>query len=80
MRSNPDVIVVGGGISGLAFAFKAATSGRKVVLFEAGEMVGGCIYSARRDDFWFEMGAHTTYNSYGGLLDIIQGWGYRQNS
>ncbi|OGR13435.1 MAG: amine oxidase [Deltaproteobacteria bacterium RIFOXYB12_FULL_58_9] len=66
-----DVLVVGGGISGLAFAWKAATAGRQVVLLESSPRVGGCIYShSSKDGFWFEMGAHTVYNSYGGFLEM----------
>jgi UDP-galactopyranose mutase len=71
-----DVIVVGGGISGLALAWKAAAGGKQVLVLERRERVGGCIHSHRRPDgFWFEMGAHTTYNSYCGLLDVVAGTG-----
>ncbi len=71
-----EVIVVGGGISGIAFAWKAAARGRRVLLLDREHRLGGCIHSHRRDDgFWFEMGAHTTYNSYGGFLEIAQGSG-----
>jgi UDP-galactopyranose mutase len=69
---RPDVIVLGAGVSGLAYAFKAAKAGRKVLVVEreAGR-VGGCFHSHRLGDgYWFEMGAHTTYNSYGGLLEM----------
>ncbi len=70
--SNPEVIVIGAGISGLAFAWKAAQSGRKVLVLEKQDRIGGCIYSYRYDDgFWYELGAHTVYNSYSGLLDIV---------
>jgi protoporphyrinogen/coproporphyrinogen III oxidase len=66
-----DVIVVGGGISGLSFAWKAGASGRTVHVLEREPRVGGCLHSHRRPDgYWFEMGAHTAYNSYGGFLDI----------
>ncbi len=66
-----DVIVVGGGISGLTFAWKAAAAGRKVLVLERAARVGGCVHSHRRSDgFWFEMGAHTAYNSYGTFLDL----------
>lgn len=69
-----DVIVVGAGISGLAFAWKAAQAGRKVLVLEREDRVGGCIHSHRRaDGYWFEMGAHTVYNSYGAFLDIAVG-------
>jgi UDP-galactopyranose mutase len=71
-----DLIVVGGGISGLSLAWKAASSGARALVLERASRVGGCIHSHRRPDgFWFEMGAHTTYNSYGGFLDIVAGTG-----
>jgi len=65
-----DLMVVGGGISGLSMAWAAARAGRRVVLLEKNRRPGGCIHSRRTDDFWFEMGAHTVYNSYGGFLDL----------
>ena len=73
MRINvADVVVIGSGISGLAFAWKAARAGRRVLVLERRERVGGCFYSYRAaDGFWFEMGAHTVYNSYSSLLDIV---------
>ncbi len=74
--STPDVIVIGAGISGLTLAWNAARAGRAVTLLERSQRVGGCIHSHRYDDgFWFELGAHTTYNSYGGFLDIAVGSG-----
>lgn len=76
MSTAADVIVVGGGVSGLAFAWKAAQAGRRVTLLEREGRVGGCLHSHRRaDGYWFEMGAHTVYNSYGAFLDIAVGGG-----
>ena len=70
--SNPEIVVIGAGISGLSFAWKAAQSGRNVLVLEQQHKIGGCIYSYRYDDgFWYELGAHTVYNSYSGLLDIV---------
>lgn len=66
-----DVVVVGAGVSGLSFAWKAMQSGRRVTVLEREARIGGCFHSQRRQDgFWFEMGAHTCYNSYGGFLEI----------
>ncbi len=71
-----ELIVVGGGISGLALAWKAARAGKKALVLERERRVGGCFYSHRLPGgFWFEMGAHTTYNSYGSFLDIVVGTG-----
>ena len=71
-----DLIVVGGGISGLSLAWKAAGAGKKVLVLERERRVGGCLHSHRLGGgFWFEMGAHTTYNSYVSFLDVVAGTG-----
>src|SRR5512134_2587007 len=73
---HAEVIVAGGGISGAAFAWRAARAGRRVLLLEGGERLGGCLHSHRAPDgSWFELGAHTAYNSYGGFLDLAAGSG-----
>lgn len=70
---NPDVVILGSGISGLAFAWKAARSGRRCLVLEKRDRIGGCIYSCRFEDgFWYELGAHTVYNSYSGMLEIVE--------
>ena len=74
--SKCDVIVIGGGISGLSFAWGAAARGREVTVLDAAPRLGGCLHSPRTaDGYWFELGAHTAYNSYGGLLAILEGAG-----
>lgn len=67
-----DVVVIGAGISGLSFAWKAAQAGSRVLVLEKQNRIGGCFNSRRYEDgFWYELGAHTVYNSYSGLLDIV---------
>ena len=74
--ADVDVIVVGAGISGLSLAWKAAASGRRALVLEREQRVGGCLHSHRRPDgYWFELGAHTTYNSYASFLDLVVGTG-----
>jgi len=74
--ASHDVLVVGGGISGLALAWKAAQDGRRALVLERSPRLGGCLHSERTaDGFWFELGAHTTYNSYGAFLDVAVGAG-----
>ncbi len=70
--SDIDVIVIGGGISGLSFGHYAAKAGLKALVLEKEAGAGGCIHSHRQDGFWFEMGAHTAYNSYGNLIGILE--------
>ena len=67
-----DCIVVGAGASGLISAARLARSGRKVLVLEAADRLGGCIHTWRpRADFWLELGAHTAYNSYAPLLEAL---------
>lgn len=71
--ADHDIIVIGGGISGTSFAAMAAAAGREVRVLEGQTRLGGCLHSeATESGFWFEMGAHTCYNSYGGLLEVIE--------
>ena len=76
--STHDVIVVGGGISGLTFAFESARAGRSVLVLERAEQPGGCLSTHRTSNgYWFELGAHTCYNSYVGFTKLIEECGLR---
>ena len=67
-----DCIVVGAGASGLVGAARLARSGRKILVLEAADRLGGCIHTWRPEaDFWLELGAHTAYNSYAPLLEAL---------
>src|SRR3990172_2659659 len=71
--SAPDVIVIGGGISGMSFAHYCAKAGRKVLVLDRNAAPGGCLDSFRLEGgYWFELGAHTCYNSYQALLAILE--------
>jgi UDP-galactopyranose mutase len=73
-----DVVVIGGGISGLTFAWESARAGRKTLVIEREPRVGGALCSARAPDgYWFELGAHTCYNSYAGLAEMVESCGLR---
>lgn len=51
-----EVIVIGGGISGLTVAWHLKRAGVNVVLIEAQDQVGGCTQTERRDGFLLEKG------------------------
>lgn len=71
-----EVVVVGGGISGMSFAHAALAAGRRVTVLERAPTLGGCVHSERlATGFWHELGAHTAYNSYGGLLQLLEARG-----
>jgi UDP-galactopyranose mutase len=69
-----DVVILGGGVSGLSFAFHAARAGRAVHIVEQDARLGGCLDTrTTADGFWIELGAHTCYNSYGAFLELLEG-------
>ncbi len=68
-----DIIIVGGGISGLSLAYFLAQMDRKVLILEKSERVGGAIESFSYDNFHIDLGAHTAYNSYTTLLELAGG-------
>jgi len=63
MTERCDVVVLGGGISGLTAAFLLKESGRSVALLEASDRPGGCIRTWKRDGFLFELGPNTVLNN-----------------
>jgi protoporphyrinogen oxidase len=71
-----EVVIIGGGISGLSMAFYCSHAGMKTTLIEKDKTVGGSFashqYASDNDRFWLEMGAHTCYSSYQNLLGIVE--------
>jgi oxygen-dependent protoporphyrinogen oxidase len=74
-----DLIVIGGGISGLSLAHYASRTGMKTLILEKATEAGGCLRTMRQaGGFWLELGAHTCYNSYGNLIRILEECGARE--
>lgn len=66
-----NTIIIGGGISGISFSQRLNQAGIENLVIEK-EQIGGCITSNTYKDIWFEMGAHTIYNSYSDTIDFIK--------
>ncbi len=60
--SNTDILVVGGGLTGLAAATYAARGGRTVMLFEKASEPGGRAITQQRNGFCLNRGAHALYH------------------
>ncbi len=59
MPDSPTIAVIGGGISGLAAAWRLQRLGASVTLFEATDRTGGVIRSTRREGFLVDEGPNT---------------------
>ena len=66
-----DCIVIGSGISGLSAAWKIQQLGKKVLVLESADKIGGCIESVKTNNFIQEFGAHSGFNSYNYFLSIL---------
>jgi phytoene dehydrogenase-like protein len=72
MTKSYDVIVIGGGIGGLAFgALACARLGKKILILEKNNAVGGRLHSFQRDGFTLDIGAHVISQSEKGPLGPI---------
>lgn len=59
--ATTDVVVVGGGLAGLAAATYLARAGRSVTLFEKSRSLGGRAATHTKGDFRFNVGPHALY-------------------
>lgn len=53
-----DIIVIGGGLGGLTAGAKMAISGKRVLLIEQHDRVGGCATTFTRKEYTLEVGLH----------------------
>lgn len=70
--ANGRVVVLGGGVAGLASAYYLARSGRPVTVVERGPRTGGLCGSFEQDGFTLDYGPHKLYSVLPGILDEIR--------
>ena len=71
MTDNRDLLVIGGGISGLASAFFLQQKGFKVTLLEAAARVGGNIQSLEHNGFLLERGPNSWIHNRHGMARLL---------
>ncbi|HEX5267321.1 MAG TPA: FAD-dependent oxidoreductase, partial [Acidimicrobiales bacterium] len=55
---DPDVVVIGAGPAGLTAAYQLGKHGRRSVVLEADDVVGGISRTPERDGWRFDIGGH----------------------
>ncbi|MEX2176500.1 MAG: FAD-dependent oxidoreductase [Pirellulaceae bacterium] len=77
--TRPDAIVVGSGLSGLSCAYRLAAAGRKVLVLEASDVLGGRTASWVQDGMPVESGLHKFLGVYRELPRLLRDVGVRLN-
>ncbi len=72
-----DVVVIGGGISGLALAFGLQRHGVMVEVLDAGERAGGVIRTVHRDGALYEMGPNSALDTTPLINELLVALGIR---
>lgn len=61
MSADDRTVIVGGGVAGLTLAWRLAKAGRRVVVLERDDVIGGLAKSYRYDGYLFDVGPHRFY-------------------
>lgn len=72
------VVIVGGGISGLVCAYQLKQAGIQVALLEQSSRLGGAIETQRQDGFQFELGPQS-FLSNATLLELVSSLGIEKD-
>src|SRR3954447_18160597 len=75
-----EIIVVGSGLAGLSCAYRLAASGRKVLVLEASDVLGGRTASWVQDGMPVESGLHKFLGIYRELPRLLRDVGVRLNN
>jgi len=75
VRLGVDVVVVGGGITGLTVAYELSRRGRRVIVLEADARPGGLIRTERNDGFTIEAGPDALLATKPAGVDLVRALG-----
>ena len=70
--ARPHIIVVGGGLAGLAAALCAADAGMSVTLLERRHRLGGATWSFERNGIWYDNGQHVFMRCFESYLWFLE--------
>ncbi len=74
---QPDFVILGGGIAGLTFALEATRRGKRVVVLESEDQVGGLARTLVFGDYRFDIGGHRYHSRWpettNWVLDVMNG-------
>ena len=73
MTTKTDVVIIGAGLAGLTTGALLAKQGKRVVVIEKGNQVGGRAYCYEDQGYTLNYGAHAVYRPYTGYLAEVMG-------
>lgn len=71
LPDNHSIIIIGAGLTGLTTAFHLAKRGKKVLILEKNDCIGGQIQTLQKDGFVFETGPNTGSVSYPEVTELF---------
>ena len=69
--TNYDLVIVGGGISGLFLAYKLSETNLKILLLEKEKNLGGRIHTIKKENYSYECGAARFNENHFKLISLI---------
>jgi len=71
MQDNLPIVIIGAGLTGLTTAYHLAKRGKKVLVIEKNDRIGGQIRTLQQDGFIFETGPNTGSVSYPEVAELF---------
>lgn len=70
--NKQDIVIFGGGLTGLTCGWKLAQQGYRITIFEKESFVGGISSTFKHKDYYLDYGPHKIYTQLNGILDEIK--------